>query len=293
MTEMNAAEFSGGRQLTSAMFRKPQAASALSLPGVKKFSQRLPEAVASALTIFGDLPPRIAIEDIGEDAAADALEHVSTATQDYVTGVLGVMASCDRTMAFAVADLAFGGTGDEPPFITVERPLSATEAGLVKLLLHRLLEDLPLIVATSFDLTVSSASGPPGSDSPAGEQAQPLVVFRLLVNVLGYDGEVKIGLNREQLLHLASGRVDGKSASTGGAPVDTISGGVAASSTDLLVTLGDETLTVEALMALAPGQLLSLRSTVHAPVQVWSGGIRLFPARLMRTGNHLAVRIGE
>jgi flagellar motor switch protein FliM len=204
-----------------------------------------------------------------------------------------MMASCDRTMAFAIADLGFGGTGDEPPFVSVERPLSATEAGLVKLLLDRLLEELPLIVATSFDLTSKSANGPQGSDSPDGEQAQRHVVFRLLVNVLGYDGEVKIGLNREQLLHLASGCVDGKSASTAGASVDTISGGVAASSADLLVSLGDETLTVEALMALAPGQLLPLRSTVHAPVQVWSGGIRLFPARLMRTGNYLAVRIGE
>lgn len=293
MTVTSTAESFGGRPITAAMFRKPHAASALSLPGVSKFSQRLPAAVAAALAIFGDLPPRITIENIAEDSAANALEHVCSSTQDYGSGGLGVMASCDRTMAFAIADLGFGGTGDEPPFVSVERPLSATEAGLVKLLLDRLLDELAVIVATSFDLTAKSASGPPGSDSHVGEQAQQHLVFRLLVNVLGYDGEVKIGLNREQLLQLAAGRGDGKSASAGGASEETISGGVAASSTDLLVTLGDETLTVEALMALAPGQLLPLRSTVHAPVQVWSGGVRLFPARLMRTGNHLAVRIGE
>ena len=294
MTMTNTAESIGGRPLSAAMFRKPQAASALSLPGVKKLSQRLPAAVASAMTAIGDLPPRVAVEDIMEETGTAMLELTAAATQDYDTGALSLSVSSDQAMALAITDLAFGGTGDEPPFSSSERPLSATESGLAMLLLDRLAVSLHPIVAASFGLMAASADRPPKAEAPSGEEARPQVVFRLLVNVLGYDGEVKIGLNREQLLHLvASGGGDGTRAPAAGQGADTVSGGVAKADTELLVTLADETLTVEALLALAPGQLVPLRSTVHAAVQVWSAGVHLFPARLMRTGNHLAVRIGE
>ena len=274
-----------GRPLTADMLPAPARPTLSTHPVVVKLARRLPDAIAAACAGLGSLAVRSALEDILEDQRAHQAGENPLFTLLPGGKPLGLMTCADRTCVLALTDLAFGGTGLEPPFLT-DRPLSRIEEGVRDLfnsaVAVQVAEALSMALGHEWPANTEIAPSVGGPEDP-----QAVIVLRYLVSVAGYDGELRLCLNAAQLaLHLDE-QPPADASLTGHDMVRRIDG----LDGEFTVALPPEPIRLSDLAALRPGGFLHLAATVTTPVLVRSGGDDVFTARLAKAGDMLAVRI--
>ncbi len=271
----------GGSALTAGMLKSRAAAPLSGFPSTERFSVQLCESVSRLLGNLSPVPFRVTPDGVEEGLRPEAAEGMVEAMLKSATGQMRVFLDCDRLLVFALTDAALGGTDNKPPAIPEQRPLSGIEKEIRNLLMSRIMQDLPELVATGYGIEPLEIDG----DARLDMEQSAFLCFRLLVNVFSYSGEIRLGLNRDALTTCL------EQVQASGAVTATLRDGLADCLASIVVTLSAETLTVGEVSRLVPGQLLTLQSSVTTPVLGMSGGVQLFSGTLTRSGERLAVKI--
>lgn len=274
-----------GRPLTADMLPAPARPTLTTHPVVAKLARRLPDAIAAACAGLGSLAVHSVLEDITEDRRVPQIGDSPLFALMPGGMPLGIMTCADRTCVLALTDLAFGGTGLEPPCL-IDRPLSRIEEG-VRDLFHSALaaQAADAISASLGHREVVQLVTPPPAAGPDDPLA--VIVLRFLVSVAGYDGELRLCLHAAQLsLHLDHQQPQDSSL-TEHDMVKRIDG----LDSEFSIVLPAEPIRLSDLAALRPGGFLQLTATVTSPVLVRSGSDHVFTGRLAKAGDMLAVRI--
>ncbi|MCB1378763.1 MAG: FliM/FliN family flagellar motor switch protein [Alphaproteobacteria bacterium] len=254
----------------------------------------LPEMVATKLMLWNPVMPRVTLEGSREEEVQRQKGETMEFVLPFAAGSLEAIFSCDRTLIALLTDLLLGGTGTESVVTPNDRPLSRIEEDICELVFQSLSKDLPALISGSHGFKVADSGLPAERRVKSSPERDCFYMFRLLVNVFGYDGELRVGFHCGELRDLiAAASQPTDVSSVNGSERVALLERVHESPTEIIVTLEADALTVMQLSSLVPGYVLQLRSTVHTPVMVLSGGIPLFVGHLAKIGDRLAVRVAE
>ena len=275
------------RFLAATDFKRQARVPASSLPGAARLGTRLAGSCTAVLGQFGSSSWRVALDAIEDVPAANS--EPDNASYRYLSsgGLLSLEVSFDRSVLSAVIEIALGGTGGEEPYEFPDRPLSRIEGETQKLIFARLAEEFERTFTTAFERSYSRVLT--GGSGGTPEDSTERVVFRFIVNVFSYSGEVRVAFLREGLMAcLAAGNESPDKSKTVTSPLQRE---ISKADATLTVTLGPEVLLVEELAALKPGHHVRLASTAGTPVVIWCDGTRMLQAKLARAGDKLAVSV--
>jgi flagellar motor switch protein FliM len=278
------------RPLSPADIRPLPRTSPASIPAVARLGQKLADAFGMALSRFDDAPWRITLDRIGDGpwtATDGAAIWFRVETRN---GSLTLHLALDRGTVSSCCEGALGGSGFEVPYEFPGRPYSGIETRLIGLVLKHLEAQVTATLAEELATPVSLFEGEIDSVHTADEGEW--IVFHFLTNVFGYSGELSLAANPGELA--AQFDAGGSEASSGlsDGPRSLLHRSLAKTDIAFSITLGDETLLVDDLAALAPGRLVPLASGIKTPVLVCSDGTPVFKGSLSRAGEKLAVRVG-
>lgn len=275
------------KPLTADLLRPPPAPPLAQHPQTAAISKRLPAALQDCFLQIGSLPVRISVEAAGEEPHDPARADAHAYQMDLPGGPLHFTLSMDRALAFALADLACGGAGMEQPFL-LDRPPSRFEEDIRDLFVGKAAAAVASVLAAA--LLPDSPFAAPKALAEPPDGGGPQMVFRLLANVAGYDGELRVALSAKALAEaLGSGRQPDEPAAAGAR----LEAGLTAAEVELVVALPEQRMSVADLSGLQPGQFLKFAAAAATPVRVSCAGAELFTARLARAGGHFAVQIED
>jgi len=253
-----------------------------------KFAERLSQDMASLAAI----PIRIVHDGLDDSQAQGKTPpqfHAAyTAILHAHNPTFAIHLAIDRQLVFALCDVAFGGCGNEPPYHE-DRPLSKIETALCKAACATVGEALAAVFGGEPAPTFSA-------EVPADENKGPektAIAARFLMHLHGYSGEMMLGFTAASLRALQAAR---PAARPPARPTPSQWGGAIGSQLDgidieLTAILAHVELSVGALEALKPGQLIKLPNRIGTPVPVYSGGERLFTGRLGQSAGRYALNI--
>lgn len=272
--------------LSISHFRPQPRVPVASMLAARKLAAQMAEACSRALARTGQAPWRVTLDRIEEGLPLAAASEITPMRLESELGSLTAYLWMDRQAASALMEAALGGTGTEAAFALSDRQLSRIETGVIRLatssMTQELMHALGRELARPFSLFESDGRREPSDD------ASQLVTFHFVVNLFGYDGEIRIALTRSELLRQIGTRGEAESVAAGAAKQQ-LQLEIGRSELILTVSLGQETLSVEDISNLSPGRLLELASTASMPVTVWSSGIATYQGTLARAGDRLAV----
>ena len=277
------------RPLSAVHFKSAGKEAVTGNPIVTKLAAKLAEAVAAALADFGSAAPRVTLDSIGIMTQLD--EDATPLRFESRIASLQACIAFDRSLVFAMCELALGGTGTEEPVAESGRPFSAMEKDLRKAVISSVAQGvggvLSHILTAPFRLFEDA-----GEDGPDGQDAAKTQFgFRYLVNIFGYSGELRVSFCEEDLAqHIGAASKppeDGRAAAAMRDLQRRISGAEAV----FKIHLAPEMVRVGDIMTLKPGSLLKLSATMSTPVVVSSGGMDVFSATLIHANARLAVRL--
>lgn len=279
------------RPLTVADIKPQPRISVSSLPLVLRFSSKLAESIGLALAAVGAGPWRVTLERIDEGLFAGGTEAGSWFRVESRIGSMTLNAALDRAAISALCEAASGGTGTEPPYEMPDRPISRIEQGIVGLAIKAMIARTSATMADVLDIQVSQFEGVVDG---FGDKPEDAIAFRYLLNIFGYSGGLTLTAIAPEIAaqFALEDPPSSKPVEQGEADFG-MQRRIARAEIEFMVTLGPETLSVEEMGALAPGQLLRLSSSVASPVIVASEGKPVFTAVLARSGASMAVRIIE
>lgn len=275
--------------LATSHFKPPPRNPVSAMPQATKLAARLSEACARAFSSVTGASWQVTLDRIEDDAREAAVGETAAARFESDAGSLTFTFTVDRTTLSALVESAMGGNGAEAPFDMAERPPSKIEIALLELFQAALAKEVVETLTGLLGRPFNHFEDHEEDDVPAGSGG--LVVFRFLVNIFGYSGEVHMAAAGIEL----SRQLGADQQETAGAALtaakQTLQRQVGQALADVIVTLGEETFPVQQIATLTPGMQLELSSLVSAPVTVWSGGIAAYRGTLARAGERLAVRI--
>ena len=249
----------------------------------------LAEGCAKALARHAAVSWRVAADRIEETSLIASGAYAKAVCFESASGSLTIHMTFDRPMVSAVMEAMLGGNGAEQPFDMGERPVSRIESGVLRLVSGALAEEVALALGSGFGRPFSQfAVEEPLTPATA---VQDSACFRLLVNVFGHSGEIRMSMPRAELAQQIKAAAPESEGLQDEMSRQQIRRQVGKSEVELQVTLGPETLSVEDIASLRPGKMIALSSSVSAPVTVWSGGVAAFEGKLARAGDRLAVSL--
>jgi flagellar motor switch protein FliM len=258
-------------------------------PSAMKLSAVMGEACVTSFGRFCTVAWRVSPDGIEETSFPLSDAFFRGIRFESALGSLTVHLAMDRLVISAFMEAIMGGSGSEPPYDIGERPLSSIESEALGVACTALAEDIAGALSNHF--------GRPFSHFPEEEQgvlpppAQEKATFRYLVNLFGYGGEIRISMPRQELLRQIEAADSESRDAQDSTAHQQLQRQVGRSDVEFSVTLGTETLYVEDIASLRPGQLLALSSSVTTPVRLWSGGVAAYEGTLARSGERLAVCI--
>jgi flagellar motor switch protein FliM len=256
------------------------------LPEVIRFGGKLADAISRQLSEWG-ASARVTVEDIKEVTSA-AVREDETWWSAAVEGVcLRVSMLFDRQSTFAMCEMAFGGTGTEPPYTVQDRPLSAIEAELRSLVLARLSTDIAKGLSLLFGTTATLTRSPEGAEAEADDTAY--LSFRFLITVLGYSGEFTLRIADQQVRDLLAAAAKPASVSVEGS--EAFKRRVGEATAKIIVSFPPETRTVRDVMALRTGALLRLAASMTSTVNVSCEGADIFLAHIIPSKDHMTIEL--
>ncbi|MBI2718605.1 MAG: FliM/FliN family flagellar motor switch protein [Rhizobiales bacterium] len=278
----------GRRPVTAALFRSLTEVPVSGRPEVVKLFDGLSALIFEELASFATITPRIDLDEIAENLtpATDALALMLVSQR----GRFGVWVDCDRRFVLALAEMSFGGSGNEPAFELEDRPPSKIEARLREHFLAGLAAKLPEVLAEALGQTFR----PPADDTKEDATTAPPVCVggSFLVNIFGYSSEIRVLLNRRDLAAILPRRSTGyKAAEPVFASNVRLDEPARQALVEVKVLLSPETLSVGEIGALRPGQLIRLACTAHTPVRIVSENVAVCSGSLTAADGFIAVRI--
>lgn len=276
----------GARPLSASMLRPRAQLPLASLPQVGKFAQQAIAAVTAAAAELGTFPVRLSVESIVERNVAPPDGICRRMRLSSSSQPLRLSIACDRSFVFAMTDLALGGTGEAPPSVPQDRPLSAMETEVSNFCIARIASALLPAIAASFSLSdLREAENPDAV--PEGDVSGSYLTFRLLLNVFAYDGELQIGLHRDDLVKVTADAARPAPA----AASSSLQQAVGHCSAVIQFTFAPEFLTVGEVAQFRAGQILNLGCTVRSLTTGAIDGVQVCSGHLARAGNRIAVRL--
>jgi len=278
----------GARPLSASMFQPRAELPLTSRPQTHKFAQQAIAAVTAAATELGTFPVRLSVESIVEQdqdmASPDGIcRHMRFSASGQT---LRLFIACDRSFAFAMTDLALGGTGEAPPSVPEDRPLSAIETEVGNFCIARIASALLPAISANFSLAELREAEDPGAVQES-EASGSYLTFRLLLNVFAYDGELQIGLHRDDLLKAAADAAQSAPAAAN----SSLQQAVGACPAVIQFTFPPDFLTVGEVAQFRAGQILNLGCTVRSITSGAIGGVQVCSGHLARAGDRIAVRL--
>ena len=203
-------------------------------------------------------------------------------------GSLTSLLTMDRQAVSALLEAAMGGTGAEPAYAMIERPLSKIERGLLDMIHAAIGREIAAMLSGMMLRPFGLFEGDDAADldSRAG-----LATLRFVLNVFSYSGEILLAFARDELERQVVAAGEEQSQGVAQAQKQMLQREVGKSEVTLTVTLGEQLLTLEAIANLSPGKLIPLAATARAPVILWSGDVAACEAMLGRNGDRLAVTV--
>jgi flagellar motor switch protein FliM len=277
------------RLLSATHFKSPPRAPLSALPAALRLSSLLADSCNRSFTRLSSVSWRVAVDRIEETTAPFSDMFTRRVRLESTIGSLTIQIAMDRSLISAFMEAVTGGSGTEAPFDIGERPLSSIERATLGIACDALASDIGQSLSAHFARPFSYFHEDEPGDPPL--TIQEMATFRLLVNVFGYSGELRLSMARNELTHQIEGASSGSEDVHAGVAHQELQRQVGRSDVEFIVTLGPQTLSVEHLTALRPGEMIALSSTVSTPVTLWSGGVAAFRGNLARSGDRLAVII--
>lgn len=278
------------RPLTADLLGSRTEVSAANLPAVVRIFGLAGQALGALLREFSSVDVKVSLDAITEVGGAgidpDAVECCFVANGSPIDARI----ACDRNLAMILCELAFGGSSDEPPCEGEDRPLSRIETALRQLAIGEFADRLPVILKEALGVEVKRLSDQGQSESPQPHESDR-ICGKLLVNVFGYSGELRVDLDRRRLIDLAAPSSRRASTASVGLSSPTLRANLEQSETVLELRLRPQVMTYADIADLRIGQLLKLSMTADDPVALVSGGEHLFAARLVRPASRVTARI--
>lgn len=280
------------RPLTADHLRTRAATQLAATPAIGRLATRLPEMVGRIFGHPDSAALRVTVDHVQDETLALPQEGGRWFRLQGASGPLRVLLMLDRPAVFALCEASLGGSGTEPPHADPERPLSRIERGLRDAWLSRCVSGLAELLAGILGGPMTVADE--GADGLGIDDIASLdtTLLRLLVNLFGYSGELVIALDRVQLASLLA-------TAGGGSPEvarqpgrrQALQHGLGHAPAPVTVALPAETMSVEDIADLRPGQLLRLAARLSDPVIVSVSGQDIFSGLLDPAGGRLAVRL--
>ncbi len=259
-------------------------------PSVAKLAARLSENFAATLPKLGGNSWRISVDGIEDRAAPDIVDFGNWFRTESRAGSMTMFMAFDRPAFSALCEAAFGGSGAETPYELPDRPLSGIEKDVLTLALTRLQQGVAVVLSNVLATPVSWFEA--SSESIESHDRDNAVAFRFLANLYGYCGEIRlVASGRELKSQLDSAGLSGATVLRLEEQSGDLQRQVFRTNVHLTAGLDTETLSVGEIAALAPGQLVKLRSTMSRPIIVKAEGLPFFSAALTRSGDRLAIRL--
>jgi|GEM_PF-7026848 len=263
------------RPLTLDLFRALTATPAAYDPALLALFNAVAQAASNAALAFNVGDVKVHIEEIIEQKGwhdfSDAFGFASP------LGALTLGFSTDKGVAASLCELAFGGTGAESAPLD-DRPLSKIESRLVQSFLQRIADAVPSILPDIFGTAFSTAE-------ECGKPEQ-VICARLLVNIFGESGEIRVSTGKAQVQALLNTARPGTPDGKGAWPQ-----AVQTAAVELQALLKDDMMPVERITMLKAGDILQLRAGPDDALAIVSGGVRLFSGMLVQEDGRPAVRI--
>ncbi len=260
------------------------------LPHIVKFALRLSDTCCAALSGFGSASWKLSVDRIEDLTEAAGLSDAMLVTIAAPDKALTALAWLDQTAVSAIIDVAMGGTGMEEAFEFDGRPLSAIEREIISMARTKVAD--AIASALSAELGAQHRVEKCEADVDTIGKGEALLAFRMVVNVFGYSGELRVVTAAEPLKASLAVLAEDSGAAK---QVDDFKNGikreVGRATAEIAVALQPSMLTVEEIATLYPGKVLKLDTSVKADVSVSSDNVVLFKGALARSGDHLAVRI--
>ena len=277
------------RPLSADHFQAKPRTPVSSIPSAVRLASLLGESCSKALTHLSAASWRVALDRIEETSFPPSDAYSRAVRFESANGSMTVDITLDRPLISSMIEAVMGGNGAEAPFDMGERPLSTIETGMLGLACDTLAGQMAQSLSTHFGRPFSHFREDEGV--PASPLAQERASFRFVVNIFGHSGEIRMSMARSELIHQIKAVMPGDDDAQHMRASQQLQRHVGRSDVEFTVTLGTEMLSVEDIMVLIPGKLISLSSTVSTPVTLWSGGVAAFEGSLARSGNRLAVSI--
>lgn len=247
--------------------------------GVAKFAKALTRGLAGLCAT----PPAFTYERHGppEEAQAEAEADGVSALLLHADPRYMARVSLDKPLAFALCDLLFGGIGTEKPYAE-ERPLSHIERDLGRHFIATLAQYLPqaFTALPQGAFTLFKPDPEAGKEPPEFKAA---LRISLIATIMGYSGDITIDLT-ESLANLGKLAEGGPSGEAVAAPASSwtpqITANLERSDVELQAVLVSYDMTLEAISALQPGQVVKLPANFAGPVTLQSDGEPIHKARL-------------
>ena len=282
----------GNKPFTADLIRSLAVVPAASNSVTERILSKLADAVTGILQSFNPIDMKAVPDGIVETEETYPLPGTTVFHFMSSGELLAIAFSCDSNFALGLCELSFGGTGNEPPFDAEDRPLSKTELRLQHLVFEELSLRLPAILEDVLSAAFTLFKGVPTSLPSAGVPAY-LVCGKILINVFGYSGELKIHLDKAQLHRHASATKQSKLLHANSSQASALKIRLDQTTINLRVVLAAEAMEIGELGNLRIGQLIQLASTVATPVRIVSEGVELFTATLARSKNRIALKIAN
>jgi len=269
-------------------FRPAARPAVATLPRISTLAAALADACAQGLGVLQAAPWKVTT-----DAISDTLGVVTDAERTELRfesdrGSLAAMLLIEKTLVSAVIEVAMGGTGTESAFAIQDRPLSKIEAGILGLaqaaLARHVATALGSFLMRPFHLFEEGEVPDIGGD-------EALILFRFVLNVFGYSGEIALAFPRAELERQIGVADDEPAEEAISWQRQSLQRELGKAEIAFTVMVGPELLSLDAIAGLKRGSLVPLSATATSPVTVWSGGVAAYEGLLGRNGNRLAVTI--
>lgn len=290
MPEQTNADNAATRPLRRTDFRTPTQERASDLAAVKRLGQKFADMITAAAQGLAASPLRITLDQITESEMNAAEEGCAAFRLESGNGSIEFRIIPDRVTIFALCEIAFGGSGTEEAFSDQERPLSAIERGLRDAFSDSIADALAKMAAAEFGIaaTISNVSG---SNFTIDQQVIQ-IVFRYLVNIYGYSGELCLLANRDDLVaQLAQDDLAAGADNLNEQKRTAIRRRVAEADMEIVVSLPPEQMKVRDVVSLRPGKLFQLSSRLTSPLTVSSNGKDIFRAILDDESDKLTIKL--